>query len=253
MKASLVDATIFKGCVEAVANLVEEGVFCFTEEGLRLRAMDPSQISMVSLFIPKDVFTEYEVNGEEKLGVNIDYLSNILSRAKKEERLEMWSDEAHLVISLKGEKRARTFKIKLLDLGEGLSKEPQVPHNAHAKIVVDALKQVLKDAHLMSPYVQICVNPQALLFSVKAEQADMVAEFDKDAPEIASLECDTVVKETFNLEYLEDMVKACPNSEIVELHLGIEPNSGKHLPLKLVYSIGGATITYYLAPRIEEE
>jgi proliferating cell nuclear antigen len=252
MKGVITDSTIFKGCVDAVVNLVEEGVFCFTDEGVRLRAMDPSQISMVSLFIPKSVFSQYEVEGEVKLGLNITYLSNVLSRCKKDEQLELWNDETHLIISLKGEKRSRTFKLKLLDLGEGLQKEPTVPHNAHVRMSVDALKQVLKDAHLMSPYVQICTNAQALLISVKADHADMVAEFSKDAPEIALLECDGVVKETFNLEYLEDMLKACPSSELVDLYLGIEPSSGKHLPIKIEYSIGGAKIVYYLAPRIDE-
>ena len=61
MKLVISDAKQFKQSIEAVVNLVDEGLFEVNENGLHLRAMDPSQIAMVDYLMPKAVFKEFEV------------------------------------------------------------------------------------------------------------------------------------------------------------------------------------------------
>ncbi len=51
---------------------------------------------------------------------------------------------------------------------------------------------------------------------------------------------------TFNLEFLENMVKSCPIGS--QINIDLKTNE----PLKLGYNIGDAEITYFLAPYMEE-
>ncbi|MFH1470714.1 MAG: DNA polymerase sliding clamp, partial [Candidatus Micrarchaeota archaeon] len=41
------DARVWKNCIDAIVNLIEEGTLEIDTDGIRLRAMDPSQIAMV--------------------------------------------------------------------------------------------------------------------------------------------------------------------------------------------------------------
>jgi Proliferating cell nuclear antigen, C-terminal domain. len=50
---------------------------------------------------------------------------------------------------------------------------------------------------------------------------------------------------TFNLQFLENMVKSCPAGNYISI--GLKSNE----PLKLTYKVGEAQITYYLAPYME--
>ena len=85
MKLVIQDAPALKAAVDAIVCLVEEGQFEIKADGIQLKAMDPSQISMVSFTMPKAAFVEYNVPEEMKLGLDIGQLSNVLSRGKKGE------------------------------------------------------------------------------------------------------------------------------------------------------------------------
>ena len=74
MKIVIAEATSLRDAIEVVVNLVEEGTFEISEEGIKLKAMDPSQISMVSFSMPKEMFSTYEISEPRKVGVDIDKL-----------------------------------------------------------------------------------------------------------------------------------------------------------------------------------
>ena len=44
---SLDSAKTFKDCIDAIATLIDEGHFEIGADGMKLRAMDPSQVAMV--------------------------------------------------------------------------------------------------------------------------------------------------------------------------------------------------------------
>ena len=77
MKLKLEDPTLFTKSIELISDLVMEVRIKINEFGLSLVAIDPGNISMVSLKIPKSAFKEFE-SGEEVLGVSIDQLKKML-------------------------------------------------------------------------------------------------------------------------------------------------------------------------------
>ena len=247
MRLVVQDAPALKSAIDSVVCLVEEGQFEITKEGMYLKAMDPSQISMVSFTMPKEAFVEYSISEEMKIGVDITQLANVLARGKKGEKAELSIEEGRLVIRFYGEKHKRTFKIPMIETGERVQKEPKIEFGNFAKIKADAIKETLKDAKLISSHVRLQLSPEQFVVEVRGESGDVKVEFDKGSEEIAEINTNKGARATFPLQYLEDMVRATSSSSMVKINLETDR------PLKLEYDIEGAKVVYYLAPRIETE
>ncbi|NYZ73591.1 proliferating cell nuclear antigen (pcna) [Candidatus Micrarchaeota archaeon] len=247
MKLVIQDAPALKSAVDSIVCLVEEGQFEVKADGLHLKAMDPSQISMVSFTMPKEAFLEYNVSEEMKLGLDIGQFANVLARGKKGEKAELSVEEGRLVVKFFGEKHKRTFKVPLIESGDRVQKEPKIEFKNSAKIRADAIKETLKDAKLISSHVRLQLTPEQFIVDVRGENGDVKAEFDKGGSDLVELNSNSPAKATFPLQYLEDMVKATSASSVVMVNLETDR------PLRLEYDVEGAHVVYYLAPRIETD
>ncbi len=247
MKLIIQDAPALKSAIDSIVCLVEEGQFEVKADGLHLKAMDPSQISMVSFTMPKEAFVEYNLPEEMKIGVDIGQLANVLARGKKGEKAELSVEEGRLVVKFYGDKHKRTFKVPLIETGDRVQREPKIDFTNMAKIRADAIKEALKDAKLISSHIKLHFTPQQFIVEVRGENGDVKAEFDIGSAELIELKTQTPAKATFPLQYLEDMVKATSVSSVVTVNLETDR------PLRIEYDIEGAKVVYYLAPRIETD
>lgn len=247
MKLIVNDAPALKAGIDAIVSLVEEGQFEVKNDGLHLKAMDPSQISMVSFTMPKSAFVEYSISEETKIGIDINQLANVLARGKKGEKAELSMEEGRLVVKFLGEKHKRTFKVPLIETGERVQKEPKIEFRNFAVVKADAFKETLKDAKLISSHLRLQLTPDQFIVDVRGESGEVRAEFDRGSPEVTELKTESAVKATFPLQYLEDMVKATTANSMVRINLETDR------PLKLEYEVEGSKVVYYLAPRIETE
>jgi len=241
------EAPALKAAIDAVVCLVEEGQFEVKQDGLYLKAMDPSQIAMVSFSMPKEAFLEYSVPEETKIGVDINQLANVLSRGKRGEKAELTTEEGRLVVKFFGEKHRRTFKVPLIETGERVQREPKKEFKNYAKVKAESIKETLKDAKLISSHVRLQLTPEQFVVDVRGENGDVKAEFEKGSPEMGELSVKDNARATFPLQYLEDMVKATSANSMVTVYLETDR------PLKIEYDIEGAKVVYYLAPRIETD
>jgi len=247
MKLVIQEAPALKAAVDSIVSLVEEGVFEVKKDGLYLRAMDPSQISMVSFFMPKEAFLEYQLDEDSRVGVDITQLSNILARGKRGEKAELSADEGRLVVQFSADKRKRTFRVPLLEVGEGAQKEPKIEFNSQVKVASDAFKETLKDAKLVSSHVRLMLDPKSFTVDVKGDSGDVHAVFDNGSNEVSEIKTSGGARSTFPLQYLEDIVKASGSSSPITINIETDK------PLKLEYEVEGAKVVYYLAPRIESD
>jgi len=247
MKLVVQEAPALKAAIDSIVSLVEEGIFEVKEDGMHLKAMDPSQISMVSFTMPKSAFVEYNVPEPRKLGIDISQFSSVLARGKRGEHVELSVEDGRLAIKFYADKKKRTFKIPLLEIGEGVSREPKIEYKSYAKINAEALKETLKDAKLVSSHVKLILEPGSFQVEVRGESGDVKGEFEAGGGEVSEIKTEAGVRATFPLQYLEDMIKAASAGSIVTISLETDR------PMKLHYDIEGANVTYYLAPRIETD
>jgi len=241
------DAKKFKSAIDAIVNLIDEGTLEITSQGISLKAMDPSQISMVSFSIPKEVFVEYEASDPDRVGINFDNFSKILARARAGEKLEIYKEENKVILKFSSGKKRRAFKIPILEMSAGISREPKVEPDVIIKMLGTNFKEQIKDAALVSSHVSLNATQEGFKIDVHGDSSDLLVEQEKDSEEIISLEVKKDAKATFPLQYLDDITKACPESSPITLNLKT------NAPVKIEYEVSGAKLVYYLAPRIESD
>jgi len=245
MQVVVEDARFFKSCVDAVVNLVDEGSFRISASGIHLRTMDPSQIAMVDFTLPKDAFSKLEVEEEVTLGLSLVDLSKILARTRPGEKLSISLDEkaSRLVLEFTGESR-RNFRLPLLELNSSLPKEPKISFDATAVLSGGALKEMLKDAGLLSSHVVLEAGANEFVVEAHGDSGDLRIESKKGGA-VKELKAGTASRAMFPYEYLDDMTRACLEDAEIEVNLKNDA------PVKISYKIGKAGLSYYLAPRVE--
>jgi len=244
LEIEIEDARYWKNCIDSIVNLIDEGSFEVNANGISLKAMDPSQIAMVCFSIPKSSFSKYKVDDTAKIGINFDSMGKILARSRGKDKLRMMLEENKLVLEFIGEDK-RSFKLPLIEVREGVQKEPKIEFDAMVKIKAGQFKEILGDAALLSSHVVLEASGKGFFVEVHGDSGDLRVEREKTGEATLGIDVKKDSRATFPLQFMEDMVKACPDNE--SLSLNLKTNS----PIKVEYTIGDAKLVYYLAPRIE--
>ncbi len=248
MKLVMDNAADFKKCIEAIAVLIDEAEFIANENGLFLKATDPSQIAMVDFELPKSSFREFNVSNELTIGLDMDYFKKILGRAKTDDLLELELEEGATTLNVifKGRSK-RKFQIPLIDISKGQLPNPKIEFEASIKMHAAVLQEALKDAELIASHVTLGANENCFYVSASGSKGTMHNETSKDEPDILDFNVSAPCKAMFPLDYLKDMLKPPRKEDVITVHLRTDA------PVKIDYIISDARVSYYLAPRIETE
>jgi proliferating cell nuclear antigen len=65
--------------IDVISELVTEVRIKVNDSGINIHAIDPANVAMVGLTIPKSSFSQFET-GPEVLGINLDNFKKILRR-----------------------------------------------------------------------------------------------------------------------------------------------------------------------------
>ena len=242
------DAGTFKRAIDAIAVLIDEAEFIIDAKGLALKATDPSQISMVDFWLDKSAFKEFKVPGLAKIGLDLNYLSQIMARAKSKETIELALDKdaSRLNIAFKGD-GTRRFSVPLIDISASELPSPKIEFDAEITLASGALQDSLKDARLISSHVSIGTDGEKFFVKAHSSKGTLNNELSKKDKSVKEIKARKEALSMFPLDYLQNMIKAADSGTDVKIHLK------SSAPIKISYSIGAASITYFLAPRIESE
>ncbi|MGC8572044.1 MAG: proliferating cell nuclear antigen (pcna) [Candidatus Micrarchaeia archaeon] len=239
------NAKYWKSCVDSIVNLIDEGSFKITKEGISLSAMDPSGISMLIFSIPNKAFSKYDVEKDTVVGLNIDNFAKMLSSARSDEQLVMKENNNKLTIEFIGPNGKRRYKLPLIDTRKEGDKAPKVEFESVVEMKSDAFKEILKDASLLSNYIGFKADKNSFSVSAKGDVGELEEEHLGSTDIVKRLDITKPSSATFNLEYLERIVSGCPSESPLILSLKTDE------PIKVDYNIGDASFSYYLAPYME--
>jgi len=245
------DAKVWKKCVDAIVNLVKEGAFEVDKDGVKLMAMDPSQISMLVFTMPKSAFSKYEVGEKAKIGLNMESFSKVMGRMRTKEKMILKYDgKGKLDAGFVAEKNKREFKLPLIDVAPGPSKALQIDYTATVKMKGTVMKELLKDAALVSPHVLLVADEGRFKVEATGDSADVDLECQGDV----EVQLKKTTSAVFSREYLDDITRGCDDDGELTLHLGAPTQTDpRPKPMKVEYKLGDAAFTYFLAPRIETD
>jgi len=234
----------------AVSTLVDEATFKVDQNGIRLRAMDPSHVAMVDFEMPKNTFQEYLCEQPINICVNMGEMLKILKNVGSDETLEISTGEEgrQLELALRGS-YVRRFVMPTLEMTEEEAPAPKIDFNAKVKMTSGSLKQTMDDALVVSDNVRLEATHEKMVFNATGDLGSVTVELSKESEAILSLDVKEDSKATFSLNYLSEIVKAgAAASDVVDIEFST------NMPVKLNFGLPEEQrLSYYLAPRIESD
>jgi DNA polymerase III sliding clamp (beta) subunit (PCNA family) len=109
----------------------------------------------------------------------------------------------------------------------------------------DYLKEILKDANLLSTYIGFKTDKNLFMVVAKGDAGELEEEHAGNTDVIKKLDVSKASSATFNLEYLERIIGAWP----ADSHVSMAFKSDE--PVKVEFKIGDAVLSYFLAPYME--
>ncbi len=244
-KAKFSDASIFKNCVDAINAIIDEGVFVINENGISLKAMDAARIAMVSLSISPDILEEFDTEGENDVGLDFKRLSTVVKRGRNNEALDLSFDSgSFLKLTFIGRYK-RSFNIPILDIKRESLPVPTPNFTSLVEVDSFVVKDALKDAEIVSDNIVLIVDDDGFKMEAKSDTGRVSSVLEKNNELLSRIEMKDRAKSMFSLEYLKNMITPATGNVTIEL--------GVDMPIKLSYSISGAEVIFFLAPRIEQD
>ncbi len=241
MHLKLESTKILSDIISIISELVTEVKLKVTKEGLTLTAIDPANVAMAYFKIPSDLFTEYELEKDEVLGINLDNLKQILRRCKPGSFLTLGREENKLKIGIQ-DRIKREFSLALIEIDVDEKNLPEWEFNSVVKMNADTFVEVIEDSLIVSDACTFIAEPNK--FIVEASGLNSArAEFSSDELEIHSGNSTA----RFSLEYLNKFAKGAKISSRATLSF-----SDNH-PMRLDFTTGNVILSFVLAPRIEQD
>jgi len=236
------EARLWRDIVNTVSSIIEEAPFEVKEQGIYMRAMDPSHISMLDIEIPKEMFDEFSIDKEISLGIDMDEMRKIMYRAKPSDILVVNAEESKIHMTFIGESK-RKFGLPIIDVLEKRSKLPEIPFTATVKLNSDIFQDGIKDASVVADHITFEARKDSFLIKAQGDTSDIETVNEKDS--MIEYDVKEEAKATFNLSYLSDISKSIYGTMVIKL--------GSDVPLMLEFDIDKAKVKFVLAPRIERE
>lgn len=248
LKLRFASGKVWRYVIASISKIIDEGVFIIGEDGVRLRAMDPSKIALVDFHLPRESFTEFEVTGVENISVNMSDLAKILKRAVKDDELVLESSGAKgLTVSFVGH-GIRSFTLPSLELAPEELPELKLDFPVMIRAPPSVFKEIVRELEPVGEVIEFkTVSPENTLiarsYSDIVDAQIVLSVQDGSLYELSARE-DSV--SSYSIDYLIDIAGVSSVAEDFVFEYG----SG--LPCRLQFTLPyGGKIVFYVAPRVE--
>ena len=240
MLVKLNNPMIFARAIEIISELIIEVKIKLTDAGLIITAIDPANVAMVNLIIPKSSFSIYEPDNEV-LGVNLDDLKKILKRCGVKSGLIFEKVKNTLAIKIE-DRIKRNFTLSLIDVEAEEKEMHSIEYSS--KVELDSLDFVdsIEDCAVVSDACSFIVENDKFIIEAK-ELNSARSEFSSDEAKIEAENC----KSRYSLEYLQKFIKGSKLFPKTILNFAAEH------PLRIDLISEALLISFLLAPRMEIE
>ena len=247
------NAKEFKRIMDVMGALVGEVCIEPSSDGISARAMDPSHVAMVNFEMASSEFEEYSCDDDHLIGLDLDFVRKILSRASSNDKIELYLNELKNILEIKfiSESKVRNFSMPLFSVQPSSIKVPDFQYECSADIKSSVLIDAIKDIKLVSDMVSFHAFEKSLTISANSDDSKKYhITLTESSPEVSRLYRDSNCEEAkayYALPYVDDITKHLSGKGDITLQFS---NSA---PMNMSYNIGGAKFGFILAPRIVDE
>lgn len=251
LKAIFLDARIWRYVLRELAEFVETiGIKFSPTEGVRLKAMDPSHVMLIDLYIPTSAFEEYVVESETMLFIPLESVAKILRRAKKSDRLMIASNGTKLTLALVSKSDVqRTFILPLLTGSYEEVPELSLEFEVQAKMLGTTLAMSLSILEDVGDTMKIKAYREGLSLISASELSEVEIPLTTTLGSLIDYQPPTSVDEIVNIysmEYMSALTSISKLAETASIRLG------KDMPCEITLDIiSGSQLRLFVAPRTE--
>ena len=233
---------LFSDIIGIISEMVLEVRIKVDREGMKIIAIDPANVAMISFKLPATAFSELEIENEEILGVSLESLKAVLRRIKSGSILTITKQENELKLLIQ-DKINKEFNLALIEI-EGEEKEVPIL-DFTSKIEMPSLDfaETIEDCSVVADSCSFISEPDKFIITAKGSLNSFKSEFTGDAIDIQAQEATS----KYSLEYLQKMIKATRITDKIKI------NFSSDYPLKLEFNTPFIELSFILAPRVETE
>ncbi|MEM5814580.1 MAG: proliferating cell nuclear antigen (pcna) [Candidatus Aenigmatarchaeota archaeon] len=247
--ATLTDVKLLRDSMDAIAQVIDEGVLRLKPEGLEMLAADRAMVAVVDFKLSANAFENYNCDAAASVGLNLLNFLTILKRAGNSDKLNLRlnSAENRLELTLTGES-TRKFAIPLLELNaEDVPNITQFQFTANAELSTDVLSNGIDDADVIADSVMIELAPGKVRMWAEGDGSKTELNLESGSVALSSVDAKEAVKARYPLEYLKKIMKAAKLSPKTALKIGND------YPMRMDFTGDKVKMGFVLAPRVSEE
>ena len=167
-----IKADNLKEFIGTVGSLVDEAKLNVNEDGMQIKAVDPSHVAMIEANLIKSAFDSYETDVAE-MGIDIDKFKTVLAVAGKEDMVSLEKDDKlnRLVVNIGNLTRA----MPLLDTsGMPDPKVPSLDLPAFVSVSVEEISQGLKASKSVSDHIALSTTKDSFRLICEGDNQNRV-------------------------------------------------------------------------------
>ncbi|KAI9298773.1 proliferating cell nuclear antigen [Neoconidiobolus thromboides FSU 785] len=258
LEAKLTQGSVLKKVIEALKDLVNEANFNCDDHGIKVQAIDPSHVALISLLLKADGFEPYRCDRHLTLGLSLLSLNKILKCSGNDDSIVLKADDEAqtlgLTFSSQNETRVSEFDLRLINLDADDFGIPETKYDTVITMSSAEFFKICRDLSTLSDSIVIEVSKGSIKFGASGETGNGStcikpgnSSIDNDTVETV-IRCASPITLRFAVKYLLSFAKATPLSPTVSL------NISEGLPILIEYPINDmGHLQYFLAPKIDDE
>lgn len=231
---------ILTDVIGIISELVTEVRLKVDKDGMRIVAIDPANVALISFILPNHAFSSFET-GEEVLGVSLENLKSILRRAGAGSSLIMQTEDNFLKIEIH-DKIKRVFNLALIEVDAEEKAVPSLEFSSRIEMSSIDFSEAIEDCLVVADSCNLSVKEGKFIIDAKGLNSAR-SEFSGDEVKMEG----TDSKSKYSLEYLQKFAKACKMADKVVISLSDD------YPLRLDFRTEKVELVFILAPRVEND
>ncbi|MBI4010396.1 MAG: proliferating cell nuclear antigen (pcna) [Candidatus Aenigmarchaeota archaeon] len=246
-KATLSEPQLLVNSISTIAELIDEGLFKISKDGISLVAADRAMVAVVNFNLSSAAFQNYDLDEEQTIGLNISNLLSVLKRATGSDKISLGLNAKKLEILIEGSSK-RKFTVPLLDLSqEEVPPIDQLEFTVSAEVKPEVLQSGVDDAEIISDSVVFEISSNGFLMKAEGDVSKAELELEKGNKALINIQTESNAKSRYPLDYLKKMMKAAKIADAVAIKFG------QDYPMKLSFKCGDkCSLQFILAPRVSE-
>ena len=240
LEIKTVQASTFKQVIDALKEILMDVNLEFDETGMKVIALDTTQIVLVHLKLEADKFETYYCEKKQYVGINMLKLHLLIKTIGNNDVLTLFidkNDPNNLGINIENpEKNIKTiYKLAMLDINVININIPPADFQTVITMPSIDFQKIVRDMHNLADSIEIRNVGNQISFSCKgdfcSQETYIGSEKNSGVNIIKNNSDQEIIQGVYNLKYISTFTKCTNLSNIVEIYI---KNS---YPLILLYKV----------------